>query len=144
MRAVLMGLGKFKEKSLRHAISCNLNIDILLQFWYTLQNLVRPRSTLPRVEPFDIWLKLGPCPLSLPSFLSSLVVPAILKNSSWFFCKLKQVANILYLESPAGVGFSYSDDKNYTTNDDIVSKVVNIFPYLPFLVLHFFSPLYPF
>ena len=64
MRAVLMGLGKFKEKSLRHAISCNLNIDILLQFWYTLQNLVRPRSTLPRVEPFDIWLKLG----AMPSF----------------------------------------------------------------------------
>lgn len=28
-----------------------------------------------------------------------------------------QVANMLYLESPAGVGFSYSDDKKYATND---------------------------
>jgi carboxypeptidase C (cathepsin A) len=28
---------------------------------------------------------------------------------------------MLYLESPAGVGYSYSGDKNYTTNDDIVS-----------------------
>lgn len=27
---------------------------------------------------------------------------------------------MLYLESPAGVGFSYSDDKNYTTNDNEV------------------------
>ena len=27
---------------------------------------------------------------------------------------------MLYLEAPAGVGFSYSDDKNYTTDDDQV------------------------
>uniref|UniRef100_A0AAR2K7F8 Carboxypeptidase n=1 Tax=Pygocentrus nattereri TaxID=42514 RepID=A0AAR2K7F8_PYGNA len=31
------------------------------------------------------------------------------------------IANMLYLESPAGVGFSYSDDKKYTTNDTEVS-----------------------
>lgn len=30
------------------------------------------------------------------------------------------VANVLYLESPAGVGYSYSDDRNYTTDDDQV------------------------
>ena len=68
MRAALMGLGKSKEKSLRHAISCNLNIDILLQFWYILQDLVRPRSTLLRDEPFDLWQKLG----AMPSFPASL------------------------------------------------------------------------
>lgn len=28
---------------------------------------------------------------------------------------------MLYLESPVGVGFSYSDDKNYKTNDTEVS-----------------------
>lgn len=33
-----------------------------------------------------------------------------------------QIANILYLESPTGVGFSYSDDQNYTTNDTEVSS----------------------
>lgn len=28
---------------------------------------------------------------------------------------------MLYLESPAGVGFSYSDNKKYATNDTEVS-----------------------
>lgn len=28
---------------------------------------------------------------------------------------------MLYLESPVGVGFSYSDDQNYKTNDTEVS-----------------------
>lgn len=32
-----------------------------------------------------------------------------------------QIANMLYLESPAGVGFSYSDDQKYATNDTEVS-----------------------
>ena len=27
---------------------------------------------------------------------------------------------MIYLEAPAGVGYSYADDKNYTTNDDQV------------------------
>ena len=29
---------------------------------------------------------------------------------------------MLYLEAPAGVGFSYSSDKQYKTNDNKVSK----------------------
>ena len=31
---------------------------------------------------------------------------------------------MLYLEAPAGVGYSYSADKNYTTDDDQVSEVI--------------------
>ena len=31
---------------------------------------------------------------------------------------------MLYMEAPAGVGYSYSDDRNYTTSDDQVKKTV--------------------
>ena len=34
------------------------------------------------------------------------------------------VANVLFLEAPAGVGYSYADDGNYTTNDDQVDFFV--------------------
>lgn len=48
-----------------------------------------------------------------------------------------KVANVLYLESPAGVGYSYSDDKNYRTDDDQVSPVIRFcfvfFPPIQFL-----------
>lgn len=34
-----------------------------------------------------------------------------------------KIANVLYLESPAGVGYSYSDDRKYATDDDQVRSV---------------------
>lgn len=34
-----------------------------------------------------------------------------------------KIANVLYLESPAGVGYSYSDDHKYATDDDQVRSV---------------------
>lgn len=41
--------------------------------------------------------------------------------ADWFTVS-EQIANILYLESPVGVGFSYSDDQKYVTNDTEVSE----------------------
>lgn len=45
---------------------------------------------------------------------------AVILRADWPF-DFTQIANMLYLESPAGVGFSYSDDQNYITNDTEVS-----------------------
>lgn len=42
-----------------------------------------------------------------------------------------QIANMLYLESPAGVGFSYSDDKQYATNDTQVSESLGLLAVTP-------------
>lgn len=39
-----------------------------------------------------------------------------------------KVANVLYLESPAGVGYSYSEDRNYATDDDQVTPVIRAPP----------------
>lgn len=41
-------------------------------------------------------------------------------EADWF-ASSEQIVNMLYLESPVGVGFSYSDDQKYVTNDNEVS-----------------------
>eukprot|EP00106_Octopus_bimaculoides_P009914 XP_014777356.1 PREDICTED: lysosomal protective protein-like [Octopus bimaculoides] len=61
----------------------------------------------PKTDPLVLWMNGGPgC--------SSML--AVLTEHGPY-----RIANVLYLEAPAGVGFSYSDDKNYTTDDDQTS-----------------------
>ncbi|XP_030621513.1 lysosomal protective protein isoform X2 [Chanos chanos] len=78
----------------------------------------------PLKDPLLLWLNGGPGCSSLDGFLSE-NGPFHVNNDgatlyenefSW-----NKIANVLYLESPAGVGYSYSDDKQYATNDDQVA-----------------------
>uniref|UniRef100_T1IXT3 Carboxypeptidase n=1 Tax=Strigamia maritima TaxID=126957 RepID=T1IXT3_STRMM len=78
----------------------------------------------PANDPLLLWMNGGPGCSSLEGFLGEHgpfhVVPGTKKlynnDFSW-----NTIANVLYLEAPAGVGFSYSDDKDYKTDDDKVS-----------------------
>ncbi|KAG7478323.1 hypothetical protein MATL_G00079210 [Megalops atlanticus] len=78
----------------------------------------------PASSPVVLWLNGGPGCSSLDGLLTE-HGPFLIQDDgvsleynpySW-----NKIANVLYLESPAGVGFSYSDDKQYTTNDTEVS-----------------------
>uniref|UniRef100_A0A9J8CZZ4 Carboxypeptidase n=1 Tax=Cyprinus carpio carpio TaxID=630221 RepID=A0A9J8CZZ4_CYPCA len=66
----------------------------------------------PAGGPVVLWLNGGPGCSSLDGLLTE-HGPFLVRNQS--------IANVLYLESPAGVGFSYSDDKKYATNDTEVA-----------------------
>ncbi|XP_039591794.1 lysosomal protective protein [Polypterus senegalus] len=111
--------GLEKQPSFRQ-YSGYLNVmeDKHLHYWFV------ESQTNPSSSPVVLWLNGGPGCSSLDGLLTEhgpfLVQPdgASLKYNPYAW---NMIANVLYLESPAGVGFSYSDDKNYKTNDTEVS-----------------------
>ncbi|KAM7091030.1 lysosomal protective protein isoform 1-T1 [Ciconia maguari] len=90
-----------------------------LHYWF-----VEAQSN-PQSSPLVLWLNGGPGCSSMEGFLKEhgpfLIQPdgVTLKYNDYAWNK---IANVLYLESPAGVGFSYSEDKKYATNDTEVAR----------------------
>lgn len=89
-----------------------------LHYWF-VESQKNPSSS-----PLVLWMNGGPGCSSLDGLLTEhgpfLIQPdgASLEYNDYSWNK---IANVLYLEAPAGVGFSYADDKNYKTNDTEVA-----------------------
>lgn len=79
----------------------------------------------PAKDPFLVWMNGGPGCSSLDGLLSELgpfhikddAETLYLNPHSW-----NRNANVLFLEAPAGVGFSYATDGNIKTDDDQVAR----------------------
>jgi len=80
----------------------------------------------PKTDPLVLWMNGGPGCSSMEGYLyelgpfhftseSGAIGNNTLTNNpnTW-----AQAANVIFLETPLGVGFSYSDSGNYTTNDN--------------------------
>ncbi|XP_029900390.1 lysosomal protective protein [Myripristis murdjan] len=78
----------------------------------------------PVKDPLVLWLNGGPGCSSLDGFLSENGPFHVNDDGATLYenkFSWNKIANILYLEAPAGVGYSYSDDQKYETNDDQVA-----------------------
>lgn len=75
----------------------------------------------PAHDPVVLWLTGGPGCSSIFALLTE-NGPFRVEDDAFTLRKHLQswntVANIIYVESPSGVGFSYADDGNYTTGDN--------------------------
>ncbi|KAM9814065.1 lysosomal protective protein [Neosynchiropus ocellatus] len=111
--------GLKKQPSFKHYSGyLNLATGKHLFYWF-VESQKQPTS-----DPVVLWLNGGPGCSSLDGLLTE-HGPFLIQDDgvtlSYNPYSWNMVANVLYLESPAGVGFSYSDDQDYRTNDTEVS-----------------------
>ncbi|XP_061600013.1 cathepsin A-like [Cololabis saira] len=78
----------------------------------------------PAKDPVVLWLNGGPGCSSLDGFLSENGPFHVNDDGATLYenkFSWNTIANILYLESPVGVGYSYSDNTKYATDDNQVA-----------------------
>lgn len=86
-----------------------------LHYWLTLS------QKNPATAPVVLWLSGGPGCSSADGLLEELGPFHIKDNGKTVYENVyawNKIANVLFIESPAGVGYSYATDGNITTNDD--------------------------
>uniref|UniRef100_A0AAX7USV7 Carboxypeptidase n=1 Tax=Astatotilapia calliptera TaxID=8154 RepID=A0AAX7USV7_ASTCA len=79
----------------------------------------------PVKDPLVLWLNGGPGCSSLDGFLSENGPFHVNDDGATLYenkFSWNKIANVLYVESPVGVGYSYSDDEKYATDDDQVAQ----------------------
>jgi len=85
-----------------------------------------PSQTNPTTDPVLFWFNGGPGCSSLlgamyehgPFLINDAFASLINNQFAW-----NKKANVVYIESPANVGFSYMDTKPPVWNDDLVAKL---------------------
>uniref|UniRef100_A0AC35TM41 Carboxypeptidase n=1 Tax=Rhabditophanes sp. KR3021 TaxID=114890 RepID=A0AC35TM41_9BILA len=91
----------------------------MLHYWFV------ESQNDPAKDPVILWLNGGPGCSSLEGLLHEMGPYVItedgktLAKNDWAWNKF---ASVIYIEAPAGVGFSYSTSGNTTTNDDLTSQ----------------------
>ncbi|KAM4691128.1 lysosomal protective protein-like [Rhinophrynus dorsalis] len=107
--------GLVKQPTFKHYSGyLNTSNGKYLHYWFV------ESQNDPSSSPVVLWLNGGPGCSSLAGFLTEhgpFLVQPDSKTLRWNPYSWNMIANVLYLESPAGVGYSYSEDKNYETGD---------------------------
>jgi len=88
-----------------------------LHYWFV------ESQSAPSTDPLVLWLTGGPGCSSLDALLQENGPIHIYPNGSLYDNQYawNKIANVLYLESPVWVGFSYADRGHYSTDDDTTS-----------------------
>ena len=120
----LPGYGQLKTKHYSGLLPVDDAKSVFLHYWFV------ESSGTPSTDPVVVWLNGGPGCSSLEGFLFELGplhftgqkdasgLPTLYDNPySW-----SQNANILFIESPAGVGFSYAVNGSTACSDEIASQ----------------------
>lgn len=96
----------------------NATYGKFLHYWF-----VESQSS-PSTDPVVVWMNGGPGCSSLDGFLSELGPLHVSSDGKTLYNNTfswNREANVIFLEAPAGVGFSYALNKKYSTDDDSVS-----------------------
>ncbi|CAB3399407.1 unnamed protein product [Caenorhabditis bovis] len=105
----------FKPNFKQYSGYLTASANTYLHYW-----LVESQSN-PSTDPLILWLNGGPGCSSLGGFLEELGPFHVNADGETLFenqFSWNKVGNVLFLESPRGVGFSYTTDPNLNTYDD--------------------------